>query len=103
MVKLIRFNNGMDIIAKVSDSNPARGKIEITSPIRVVMMPPQRQGDNPSIGLAPWCEYSKSDTFEVSENSILFITDPMDELKNQYITIVSGIITNAQPGLILPS
>ncbi len=87
-VKLVRLQTGEELIAKIEKTD--NGYILKNSAIVL----PAGQG---KIGLAPYmpyCEIEKG--FEVKEQHIMFILDPVTEFANEYST-------NFGSGLVVPT
>ena len=85
MIKLIRLTSGEEIIADVTE---AAGGYHIED---VSIILPTENG----IGLADLMPYSKMNeqkTF-IKESSVLFVTEPVDGLAEQYKSIHSKIVT----------
>jgi len=99
-VKLIRLLNGEELIAELSDQTS--NKITLKNPLRVVIMPSKTSPNTPTIGFAPWAEFSSSTKFELDKSHVLCIMEPVKEFINQYNTTFGGIITSTTNGIILP-
>ena len=90
MIKLIRLVSGEEIIAetKHEESNP--DSIHIKDAIILI---PAGEG---KIGFMPFMPYTKAkDGLELRTQDIMFMVDPVDELKTQF--------TSARSGISLPS
>ena len=99
-VKLIRLLNGEELMAEVVNSNDS--KVTIKDAIRVVVMPQKDPKAPPSIGFAPWLEFSEDKQIELDKSHVLFVVTPIKEFINQYNSLFGGIVT-ATTKLILPS
>lgn len=99
-VKLIRLLNGEELMAEVISSNDS--KVTIKDAIRVVVMPQRDPKASPSIGFAPWLEFSEDKQVELDKSHVLFMVTPIKEFINQYNSLFGGIVTPSTK-LILPS
>lgn len=99
-VKLIRLLNGEELMAEVVNSNDS--KVTIKDAIRVVVMPQRDPKASPSIGFAPWLEFSEDKQVELDKSHVLFMVTPIKEFINQYNSLFGGIVTPSTK-LILPS
>ena len=99
-VKLIRLLNGEELMAEVVNSNDS--KVTIKDAIRVVVMPQRDPKASPSIGFAPWLEFSEDKQVELDKSHVLFVVTPIKEFVNQYNSLFGGIVTPSTK-LILPS
>lgn len=99
-VKLIRLLNGEELMAEVVSSNDS--KVTIKDAIRVVVMPQRDPKASPSIGFAPWLEFSEDKQVELDKSHVLFMVTPIKEFVNQYNSLFGGIVTPTTK-LILPS
>lgn len=99
-VKLIRLLNGEELMAEVISSNDS--KVTIKDAIRVVVMPQRDPKASPSIGFAPWLEFSEDKQVELDKSHVLFMVTPIKEFVNQYNSLFGGIVTPSTK-LILPS
>jgi hypothetical protein len=93
-IKLLRLTSGEEIIAEIDRSGK---ETEITITDAIIMIP---AGEG-KIGFMPFMPYTKAKnglTLKLAD--IMFMTDPMDELLNQFKQARSGIVTPPQ-GVII--
>lgn len=100
-IKIIRLITGEDILCEKVSSATELIHIEVKNPVRIVVMPSKADPKVPSIGLAPWCEFSESKVVSLRWDHIIFCVDPVNEFKNQYQSMFGGILTPPKK-LILP-
>lgn len=98
-VKYIKLLNGEELVAEVIKDDL---RTVVKNPIRLVLMPSKADPKTPSIGLAPWAEFSEEKEITLDRNHILAIMTPIQEVVNQYNTIFGGIVAPSSK-LILPS
>lgn len=104
-VKIVKLLTGEELLAKVLPSSNEIVKME--NPVRIVVIPqkPNMQYDPnraPSIGFAPWAEFSDDREFVIDKSHVVAIMTPIKQFVDQYNTMFSKIVT-PQSGLILPS
>jgi hypothetical protein len=82
-VQIVRMVTGEEVVAKVSY---AKGFYTLTDPILLVAA-----GEG-KIGMVPYIPYSTRAPLVIGEAHIMFICDPMPELKKQIIEQTTGLI-----------
>jgi hypothetical protein len=91
MIKLIKLLNGQDLVAEiVSDGYPQ--DLKIKNPVAIVVIPSKMDSKTPSVGFAPWAEFSDDKTFRLNYSHILTIMEPIKEFVTQYKATFSGIV-----------
>jgi hypothetical protein len=98
-IKLVRLITGEELLAEQVSSTP--NLLTIKNPIRVMVIPNKSTPQSPTVGFAPWQEFSENTTFTLDMAHVLVIMKPIKEFRTQYINTFSKIIT-PQSGLILP-
>lgn len=97
-VKLVIFNNGLQVIGDVVDKDEEKKAVVITRPVQLVMMPNQNQDAKPGqvgMAFAPFLQYTTEWETGVSfvVGDILTVVTPLAELLNSYSTSFgSGLI-----------
>lgn len=89
-VKLLKLANGEELIAEVLDNSGA--VVLIKNPVRIVVVPSRADPKTPSVGLAPWTEFSDDKEFILDKDHVLLIMKPVQEFINQYNSIFGGIV-----------
>lgn len=97
-ILIVRLLNGQDLITEVVLVD--KQVVRIKNPVRMVMMPPGANG-NPTIGFAPWAEFSSDKSFDLKPEHVLAIMTPIPEFIKQYQSMFSKIVTPSKQ-LILP-
>jgi hypothetical protein len=103
-IKIIRLITGEDLLCEMIETGTQTGsasEVTVKNPVRIVVMPSKTDPKVPSIGLAPWCEFSESKVVSLRWDHIIFCVDPVNEFKNQYQSMFGGILTPPKK-LILP-
>jgi hypothetical protein len=86
MIKLIRLVSGEEIIAEIKHEKSNPDEIHINDAIVLI---PAGEG---KIGIMPFMPYTKAkDGLELRTQDIMFMVDPVDELKTQFKSARSGI------------
>lgn len=94
--KILKMLNGELLIAEVLDSGSALGgdktKVRIRSPMKIVIIPTRTDPNNPSIGLAPWPEFTEDKEFTLERSHVVTIVEPIKEFVSQYSSMLSGLV-----------
>lgn len=91
-VQIVRLSTGEEVVAKVSYD---KGFYTLTDGILLV---PAGEG---KIGMVPFVPYAKRTPVAVSEQHVMFVVEPADELKRQVIEATTGIAMPGNSGLKL--
>ena len=91
-VQIVRLTTGEEVVAKVKYE---KGFYTLTDGILLV---PAGEG---KIGMVPFVPYATREPIVVNENSVMFLAEPMDELKKQVIEATTGLIMPDAGGLKL--
>lgn len=100
-VKLVRLTTGEELITEIVSEEPF-SIIKIKNPLRVMVIPSKSTPQNPTVGFAPWCEFSDDKEFILDKSHVLCIMNPVKEFVNQYNATFGGIITPPSSGLFIP-
>lgn len=91
----IKLVTGEEIIADVSATQ--EGRLKLTNPVKMQMVPPQIAGGQPSMGFAPFPSFGvqKKDSFTLVEPlHVVYMYELDEELMNHYNQVFgSGIVT----------
>ena len=89
MIRLIRMRSGEDVIGEVSKENTEY--VEVENP--AVLMPMRDgRGNEPVMGMVPWQPFSKNTTFSISRDWTVTISDPSEDIEDNYRRVYgSGI------------
>lgn len=92
-LKLIRLKSGEDIIADILEDDGLG--IKMKDP--VVLMPMgDGRGNKVQMGMVPWLPFSDEPDYKISHDWIVLITEPNDEIKDNWERIYG-------PGIIKPT
>lgn len=102
-IRILKMLSGENILTEVVEENMYGGKeVEIKNPVLIVVMSSRKPNDpTPTIGLAPWAEFSEDKTFTLQKSHIIAIMKPVKDFVDQYNAMFGKVIT-PRPGLIIP-
>ena len=94
-VRILRLTTGEEIIATVqgSESTSSRGTVYTLTDIAILIPTEANQ-----LGLAPFMAYTTASEsgIEVGEKDVMFLTEPVDDLRKQYQNMFSKLMTPNQ-------
>lgn len=93
-IMIARLSTGEELICTVAEeSTSSRGTVYHMTDI-AILIPTEAN----SLGLAPFVPYSKAPTegITIAEKDVMFVTEPVDQLKQQYQNMFSKIMTPEQ-------
>jgi len=109
-VKLVLFNNGLQLVGEFTEVDATIGKVTIKKPVQLVIGPrTEAEAAQGKVGMAftPFMQYTVEWESGVvfSANDILSVLTPMADLVNNYSTnFGSGLVLpGGASGLVLPS
>lgn len=92
-IKIVRLTTGEELICTLKTTDEGYHLKDVA-----ILIPTQSN----QLGLAPFMAYSDAkDGFTTGFISVMFIVDPVAELKNQYQQMFSKIVTPAKSSLIV--
>jgi hypothetical protein len=89
-IRLIKMISGEDLIAEVVVQTG--NEIIVKNPVRVVVMPSKTNPQSPTVGFAPWAEFSDEKQFTIHMNHVIVTMKPIQEFINQFNSMFSGIL-----------
>lgn len=93
-IKIMRLTTGEELICDAeSQTTSSRGVVYTIKDIAILV-----PTESNSLGLAPFVPYSTASTkgVEIGEKDVMFVTDPIDDLKKQYQNMFSKVMTPDQ-------
>ncbi len=85
-IKIVRISTGEELLCTVDSSSKEHLKLTDVA----ILIPTQSN----SLGLAPFMAYSDAkDGMEIPRSYVMFVVDPVEDLKKQYQAMFSKIIT----------
>jgi hypothetical protein len=98
-VKLVKMISGEELIAEVLSDQESY--ITIKNPVRVVVVPTKTNPQTPTVGFAPWAEFSEEKEFTIHKAHVIVTMKPVQEFINQYSGMFGGLVTPSSK-LIIP-
>ena len=98
-LKLIRLISSEELMAEVL--NETSTEIKIKNPVRVMIMPSKTDPATPTVGFAPWMDFSEEKEFTIHKAHVIVMMKPVQEFINQYNSMFGGIVAPSSK-LILP-
>lgn len=89
-IKLLKLINGEELVSEIINDDGSTVKIK--NPVRIIMMPSKADPKTPSVGLAPWAEFSEDKEIVLDKSHVLCMMTPIREFINQYNSIFGGIV-----------
>ena len=98
MIKLIRMRSGEDVVGEVSKENEEF--IDVKEPAALM---PMSGGANKTVqmGMVPWQPFSKSKEFTIPRNWIVTISDPAEDIEDNYRRVYGSGIDMPPKSLLL--
>jgi len=97
-LQILKLTTGDDLLAEVVENSIAT--VSFKNPVRIIVVP-SKDPRTPSVGFAPWGEFSQDKQFTIDKYNILCIMAPIQEFINQYNTMFGGIVAPSSK-LIIP-
>lgn len=90
-VKLAKLIDGTEILAEIIIKDAS--SVTVRNPVRVIVVPSKTDARTPTVGFAPWAEFSEEKEFTIHRAHIITLMVPVKDFVNQYNSIFGGIIT----------
>jgi hypothetical protein len=85
-IKIVRLSTGEELICEVVKTESSKLNLKDIA----ILIPTQQN----QLGLAPFMAYSQAaNGMEIEESFIMFMVDPVDDLKSQWQTMFSRVLT----------
>ena len=88
-LKILRFLNE-EIMAEVVTEELTT--ITVKNPVRIVVMPSKSDPKNPTVGFAPYCDWTDDKTFVLNKSFLIHKAEPLAAFVNQYNQQFGGIL-----------
>ena len=99
-LKLIRLINTEELLGEVlSETNT---ELVVKNIVRVVFMPNKIDPKSPSVGFAPWIEFSEDKEFTIQKAHVITTMRPVQDFINHYNSMFGGIVSPPTTKLIIP-
>lgn len=98
-LKLMKMISGDELLAEVTNETDTH--VSIKNAVRVVVMPSKANPQTPTVGFAPWADFSEDKQFTIHKAHVIVMMKPVQEFVNQYNAMFGGIVAPSSK-LILP-
>jgi hypothetical protein len=88
-LKVLRFLNEEVMAEIVSEDDTT---ITLKNPVRIVVMPNKADPKNPSVGFAPYCDWTEDKDFVLNKSFLIYKAEPLTAFVNQYNSQFGGIV-----------
>ena len=99
-LKILKMISGEELLAEVLKENDTH--ILMKNPVRVIVMPSKANPQTPTVGFAPWADFSEEKEFNIHKAHVIVSMKPVQEFINQYNSMFSGIVAPPTSKLIVP-
>lgn len=99
-LRILRLSTGEEIMAEVLVHDDK--VVQVKNPIRVIVVPSKTDPQNPSVGFAPFIQWTDDKTLTLSANHVITSVTPLAEFVNQYNGMFGGLVVPPKSGLITP-
>lgn len=89
-LKLMKLINGHEILGDVINDTDTH--VTVKDPVRVIAIPSKTAPQAPTVGFAPWAEFSEEKVFTIHKAHVIVTMTPVKEFINQYNSMFGGII-----------
>jgi hypothetical protein len=80
-VQIIKLITGEEVIGDVTSGGSL---ITLKRPCVLQLMPSRADPERPMLGLVPYAIYAENHTITINDESVVWMSKPVDELYNQY-------------------
>lgn len=98
-VKILKMISGEELLGEVVKETDTH--LEVKNVVRIVIMPTTSNPKNPTVGFAPWADFSDETEFTIHKAHVIVTMKPVKQFVNQYNSMFGGIVTPASK-LIIP-
>ena len=92
--------SGEELLAEVSSETDTH--VTIKNPVRVVVMPSKARPETPTVGFAPWADFSEEKVFVIHKAHVIVMMNPVNEFISQYNGMFGGLVLPPSSKLIVP-
>lgn len=98
-IKILKMISGEELLAEVTKETDTH--LDVKNVVRVVIMPTANNPKNPTVGFAPWADFSDEKEFTIHKAHVIVTMKPITEFANQYNSMFGGIVAPSSK-LIIP-
>lgn len=96
---VLRLSTGEEVLGEVLLHDEK--VYQVKNPVRVVVIPSKTDPNNPSVGFAPFLQWTDEKTLTLNANHVITCATPITEFVNQYNGMFGGLVVPSQK-LITP-
>ena len=89
-LKIIRMLTGEELIAEVLED--VYETIKVKNALRIVVMPSKTDPSAPTVGLAPYLQFSEDKELTLNKNCVITVATPVTDFVNQYNSVFGGLV-----------
>ncbi len=89
-LKIIRMLTGEELIAEVLED--VYEYIKVKNALRIVVMPSKTDPNSPTVGLAPYLQFSDDKELTLNKNCVITLATPISDFVNQYNAAFGGLV-----------
>lgn len=89
-LKILRLVTGEEIMGEIT--NETDTKVTLKNPVRVIVVPNKADPNNPSVGFAPFMQWSDDKELTLNLNHVITTVSPITEFVNQYNGMFGGLV-----------
>lgn len=89
-LKIIRMLTGEELIAEILED--AYETIKVKNALRIVVMPSKTDPSAPTVGLAPYLQFSEDKELTLNKNCVITTATPVADFVNQYNSVFGGLV-----------
>jgi hypothetical protein len=99
-LKILKMISGEELLAEILSETDTQ--LELKNVVRVVVMPTKTNPQTPTVGFAPWADFSEQKEFTIHKAHVIVAMKPVQEFINQYNSMFGGIVAAPSSKLIIP-
>ena len=90
-IKLLKLSNGDSLVAQI-DVKENEDYVTLKAPVKIVRwMSPGKEGAYENATFGPWESFSDDQTFHISKNKIITLTQPRKDVKVYYTQLLDRL------------
>lgn len=98
-LKILKMISGEELLGEVTRETDTH--LEVKNIVRIVIMPTASNPKTPTVGFAPWADFSDEKEFTIHKAHVIVTMKPVKEFANQYNSMFGGIVAPSSK-LIIP-
>jgi len=99
-LKILRLSTTEEVLGEVIEENKTH--IKVKNPGRIIVVPSKADPNNPSVGFAPYMQWSEDKVLTLNASHVINVSTPLTEFVNQYNGMFGGLVVPPKSGIITP-